>query len=107
MGDASMTRGDSAKAYELLIHTLCGKLSSPGDDLARGLSPRYPALRLPCSRLCHLHKEIARKHQCFSSAIAMRSGFIYLSSFSFATLGHAVALALRSDGTDRFAIAIR
>src|SRR5919201_4685460 len=58
------------------------------------------------SRPCHSHKEIARKHQCFSPAIAKRSGFICFSSFSLATLGHGVTLALRSDGTDRFAIAI-
>jgi hypothetical protein len=61
-----MTRGDSAKAYRLLIHTSCGKLSSPGDNLARGLSPRCPALCPPCSRPCHLHKEIARTLPCFS-----------------------------------------
>src|SRR5437588_1392829 len=46
MGNASMTRGDSAKACGPLSHTSCGKLSSPGDHQARGLSPLCPC-RLP------------------------------------------------------------
>src|SRR5919204_4576492 len=107
MGDASMTRGDSAKAYRLLIHTSCGKLSSPGDDLARGLSPRCPALCLPCSRPCHPpHKEIARNNQCCGPAIATRSGVICFSSVSLTTLEHALTVVLLPDGTDRVAIAI-
>jgi hypothetical protein len=83
-----MTRGDSAKACGLLIHTSCGKLSSHGDNLARRLSPRCPVLCQPCSRPCYPHRGIARQRQRWCPAIATRSGVICLSSFRLATLDH-------------------